>query len=281
MLKEPSNENSIQNPRISSAITLDRPTGASDLQPTPQGPENNGRNKLLIRLGVTAAGVAVAAGAIFGVGSAINNGGDKPPQATESSAPADNNTGNEGEISPETPVESLSIPTGLTSAELGEYIVEDIYDEWSHAGANEETVNEYLSLNVTREEFAATVAARNTPLYATAMFGEDYKSNTDLDRLIGGFETENAGYIAAYLSTVHNEQAAATYTANYSVDPTSVVELSNDSVTRTIDIPFTFESNADSLAGLVDETSIPAGVITVTTTEKDGKTIVTAYKTRN
>ena len=270
------------NPNLSYVIAPETQKTSGGTPPSLENPlKPETKSKRGLAIGITAGSLALAAALAGGFGFAANNSGEKPPQATESSAPADTNVDSEdGGETEQPPVSVESIPTGLSSAELGEYIVENIYDEWSHAGANEETVNEYLSLNVTREEFAATVAARNTPVYATAMFGDDYKSNPELNAIVSGFETENAGFIAGYLSTVYNEAAAATYVTSHNVDPASVVELFNDNVTRTIDIPYTFESNAGSLEGIVDETSIPSGVITVSTIEKDGKTIVTAFDTR-
>lgn len=101
------------------------------------------------------------------------------------------------------PIATHELSADQTEKELATNIV-GIFSEWNSAGATVDThVNQ--DTYVTVQEYAAKVAAKNTPTYAAKLFGADYVTRMDSDptfkKFVDDMEKRNAANIVAFIRT--------------------------------------------------------------------------------
>ena len=174
---------------------------------------------LFIGLGATAAGLIVAGGAFFGI-SAANEAPKSEPVAEAPADPAEPVPSTETETPIEAPVvstnendptitaeneaatlESLRFTSNLSPQELGEKYSENL-TRWNMAGATPETFYAWLDAGLPdTNAYAAEIAKINAPTYATALFGEEYVSNTYIGEFVSSAEKANAASIIGFLGT--------------------------------------------------------------------------------
>ncbi len=137
---------------------------------------------------------------------------DAPTDSPETEAPAEVVENNMGgfendpaitEANTEQRLEELRFTAEMTPDQLAESY-NDLMDGWSFAGATQETWYAWYEAGVPNEEkFAAEIAKKNTPVYAAALFGNDYASTTNqviLDT-IARMEETNAREIMMFIRT--------------------------------------------------------------------------------
>ena len=174
---------------------------------------------LFIGLGATAAGLIVAGGAFFGI-SAANEAPKSEPVAEAPADPAEPVPSTETATPIEAPVvstnendptitaeneaailESLRFTSDLSPQAVGEKYSE-ILTRWNTAGATSETFYKWFNAGLPDEtEFASAIAKGNANTYATALFGEEYASNSYAINFVKSAEESNAGLISGFLRT--------------------------------------------------------------------------------
>lgn len=98
-------------------------------------------------------------------------------------------------------LESLRFTSDLSPQAVGEKYSE-IITRWSMAGATSETFYKWFNAGLPdAAEFASAIAKDNANTYATALFGEDYASNSYAINFVKGAEEGNAGSIIGFLRT--------------------------------------------------------------------------------
>ena len=98
-------------------------------------------------------------------------------------------------------LESLRFTSDLSPQAVGEKYSENL-TRWNMAGATPETFYAWLDAGLPDENaYAAEIAKINAPTYATALFGEEYASNTYIGEFVSSGEKANAASIIGFLLT--------------------------------------------------------------------------------
>ena len=171
------------------------------------------------------------------------------PSATSTSTP-DTTPSPEVTQSPEAElsVEKLRVPTGLDAETLGKTIVEDRFDAWDNAGANDSLLARIKKAGLAWGEFLPIVAKENAQIFADALYIDGWQSNDNLSNYVKGEEETNLATLDAYKSTAWNKDEHPENIEPYRQWSTveSVIELgSSGGDERTLEITYTSHDNSD------------------------------------
>ncbi len=190
------------------------------------------KKRIWLALGGSAAALALAGVAVFGVSTA-NQAPKDEPVATAPADPSPEASAPTDEVEPSTPVagendpiitaeneqsilDSLRFTADMTPQATGENFT-NITTRWTNAGATSETWYSWFNGGLPDTDiFAADIAKNNTHVYATALFGADYASITDpkIVNFIKVAEESNQASIKGYLLTYGDEDNPNTNTMN-------------------------------------------------------------------
>lgn len=204
-MSELSNKNFNQSPRIRTVIAPpehERP--AVYIAPVePETTEKKRSKKALgIGIGATAAGLALAAGAMFAFGGLTNNETDKSPVAE---APAD--------PSAEAPIENpetgfdykdgFSVESYPTPESFADIVNSEFITGWANAGATEENRDFLYSGKSTMvaADYADYLAAENATEYQSIFFASDWQNTPSMVGWNENLITANARIIELYNAT--------------------------------------------------------------------------------
>lgn len=204
------------------------------VEQTSKPPEQKSKKGLYI--GAAAAAVAIAAGAVFSV-NAMNQPPKSEPVATAPAEPNPDTSEPDASNNPEAPVEqpvqgendpvitaeneqeilqSLRFTSTMNPQEAGEKY-SSIISRWDMGGATSKTFYDWLNAGLPDEEiYAAEIAKKNTPVYATALFGEDYafSTNPNIINAISSLEASNKASLIGYLRTYGDKETPNSNTEN-------------------------------------------------------------------
>lgn len=207
-VSETSNRNFSHENHINHVIAPHAPTGSAPQAPENFEPENtpDKKNKLRNRLiggGVIA--LLAVTGGIIGVNAAKS--GEKPPQATSSSAPANPEKTSTPEtkgnnVTPEytfTP-DLINIPAGLSDQEYATHIVDDLM-KWSMAGATDANYNKWVEGGLD-DSLEKSIAADNLGVVqGSHLFSEAGLADSTIKLVMQNQTVANEGYIQAWFTT--------------------------------------------------------------------------------
>jgi hypothetical protein len=246
---------------------------------TPESPaslvENKSRRRGVI-IGAGVAGLALAAGAVFGV-NALNQAPKSEPVAT---APADPSepTAEPAPVpvetaSPETDnltVENLEVPAGLDAQTLGTVLVEDRFTQWYNAGAVNELNDTKFEANKPWDVLLSEIVDKNKSVFADALYVDDWETNPVLAQDVEGASQGNLSVLQNYVDTQWSGDEKPENKEGYRVWSTvdNVTELQNDGTSRTIEVSYENYSNSDLNEGPAP--SRESGTYTITTTVVNG-----------
>lgn len=115
-----------------------------------------------------------------------------------------------------TPAPVRTLSNSQSHEDLAKNIV-GVFGDWKSAGASHAT-HESRDIHLTLKNYAASVAATNTPVYAKKLFGADYVSKTASDfilkDLVDGMEKGNAENIVAFMQTDNEGVAVQNQNSN-------------------------------------------------------------------
>lgn len=194
------------------------------------------RRSFETRTGKVGATVAIVMGSLSLSACAGDSAPEHTPTSVESEAPTSTPTETETPAAeyPENNMGGYENDAAITEANAEQRIAEmqftadmtpdqiserynEITDGWAFAGATPETWYAWYEAGAPdAETFAAEIAKKNTPAYATALFGANYASGTDQPILdhIKGMETTNAREITYFLRTYGDKDFPNTNTKN-------------------------------------------------------------------
>jgi hypothetical protein len=216
------------------------------------------RRGLVIGLGVGAAGLAVAAGAVFGVNS-LNAAPKSDPTAGAPANPSDTAPSPSGEASPDAATNREALPITTEAYEISGDLspeqavttfVNDRLSPWSMAGATEETVSGYVSAGGS-SDYIRAVAAKNADVIADALFMPGWKFDDKLRDYVAFEQQNNAGALEMWVLTSGSAlpQDREPYTRSVTVDDVAVKSAEGNSAVLSVDV--TEHDNADQ--NTVDE----------------------------
>lgn len=203
---------------------------AKAVNPNAGSHEGFTKKQRILTLGLLAGGIAVGAVVANQLSSNVEvappapsdqegttNNEAQPPVSTPS--PENSVSASPTNLTPletATPVATHELSADQSEKELAANIV-GTFSDWNSAGATVEThINRDRSLSI--KEYAAAVAAKNTPIYAAKLFGADYASRMESDPILKKFiedmEARNAENIVAFLRTDNTGVAPENQNAN-------------------------------------------------------------------
>lgn len=234
---------------------------------------------VVIGLGAGAAGLALAAGAVFGVNALAPNPGSEPT-ATAAADPSETPAEADPSATAETDaltVERLEIPAGLDAETLGKTIVEDRFSEWVNAAAEDSLLDRAIDAGTGWDTLLPQIADENKEVFADALFESGWTTDAEVVHDVDSLRDTNLSTLQWYVSTAwsgdekpENEEGFREW---MTVD--GVTELSNDGTTRTIEVASTYHDNSDKNSAPAPQTS-EGGTWTITTTVVNGTEKITA-----
>ncbi len=219
-------------------------------------PSPKRRRRLVVGLGAGAAGLAVAAGAAFGV-NALNAAPKSEPTAAAPANPSDAAPSPSGEASPDAtdnpealPIttEAYEISGDLSPEQAVTTFVNDRLGPWSMAGATQETVDGYFASGGS-SEYTRTVAAKNAEVIADAVLVPGWRSDEKLSQYVDFEQGSNAMILETWILTKESglPQDKEPYTRRIAVDSVRVV--SSDGNSAEIDVDATERDNSNTNRG--------------------------------
>ncbi len=214
------------------------PDSAADL--IGNNPNKKSRKGLMI--GVGAAGLAIAAGAVFGINAANQapeQAAPAPAAPAEPGEPAEPNgevaeqpAQNGLEVAGLPTVSELEVSSELPDAEVAEGFV-SLFSEWGMAGANEEMRDlsyegDYPNLSLS--EYGELVAETSAPVFAAAAYG-DYINDPAIQESISEQIDYNAVIIQGHIQTYGQQSDETFYQYVNFVSLDSVTENADGTVT--------------------------------------------------
>lgn len=205
-VSEFSNKNFDHNRHIKTVNVLETPVSVGGGTETPNGPEKRSKKKGLI---IGAAGLALAIAAGTGIGFAVSANGEKPPTATESSAPVDPSEENpETPANPSTPEAAYDTEAGFstevytTPEALAEAGIE-MSTQWFNDGANAETTEEAFAISnpLSIEDFSAQLAAETDQNYINSVLVSGWESNPNLVGFVNNMTNNHKNTLNLYFIT--------------------------------------------------------------------------------
>lgn len=242
----------------------------SELQPTPDKKSRFSRKQKIIAGGAALLTIAgIGAGVKFGIDAA--NQAPAPvaeapvdPTATPSPVEVD-------PVTPESVIKSLEIPAGLSTEELGQLIIDERYDAWASASADTpeegeklvEDWREFVRENGVNAlpEFANNIAESNGEVRATALYGPEWRSDSDIVTLVTRRIAINSRFIQLYLATQAN---GAAYTSEWKATGyRELADTDNDPSTRTIEVDVTTSEQNNPLGNTTGKSITKITLVTV------------------
>jgi len=223
-------------------------TPPSEQKPDIEKPENRFTAKQRIIAAIAAVGIV--GGAV--VGFVASNNGEKPAEATASSAPADpteqidptqppvtgetdgETTSNGSELT----VDSLMLDPNASPEEWGNAFSE-LLGSWLMAGANTDTYNRYMAFNGPNSEFVNAEAQKNASIFAEAIFGQNWMNNAGDVQMVNYYTEQNATMLQNYLATYTEE-----HPFEWENTPNSSTVVDTNGESTTVDITFTATNNS-------------------------------------
>lgn len=217
------------------------------------------------KIGAAVAAVFLTAVSVFGIGKALDNGGESnlPPEdepvATAPVNPSDEATPSAAETSAPQPggVEDEPVTTSafevsgeLTPEKAAEVIVGDRISKWTMAGANQDTINKYFAASKPSDA-TDKIAADNKSIIADALFIPTWNDGNH-EQLADyvDFETNNnSAVLQAWVLTKEGgfPQDHEPYVRTLAVDSVSVESEQEDSAI--INVAATEKDNSDQNRG--------------------------------
>ncbi|MEV7769908.1 hypothetical protein [Microbacterium sp. NPDC086615] len=202
------------------------------------------RRGLVVGLGAGAAGLAVAAGAVFGV-NALNTAPKSEPTAAAPANPSDTAPSPNGEASPDAAANPEALPITTEAYEIsGELspeqavttFVNDRLSPWSMAGATQETIEGHAT-NLS-DEYTKAIAAENAKVIADALFVPGWQSNEKLRNYVAFEQRNNAGALEMWYLTSESglPQDREPYTRSVTVEDVTVISDEGDSAVLSVDV---------------------------------------------
>lgn len=191
---------------------------------------------------------------------------------------------NETEEEP-TPTTTFEIPSGLEAQALGEYITENVMNEWNNASAEDSLLlltREDEHKNKSWEQLTAELAQANAEARADAYFVDGWESNPNLVNAVKGFTTANDNTLQWFAATAWSDKPENTEGFKVWSTTESVSEIPdadpNDNL-RTIDIIQKDYTNSDKNTG--PEPSREGGAVTITLEDQgDGTEKISDFTVR-
>lgn len=210
------------------------------------------RRGLVLGLGAGAAGLAVAAGAVFGV-NALNAAPKPEPTAAAPANPSDTAPSSNGEASPDAAANPEALPVTTEAYEISgdlspeqavRTFVNDRLSPWSMAGATQETVDGYFASGGS-SEYTKTVAAKNAEIIADAVLVPGWRSDEKLSQYVDFEQGSNAMILETWILTKESglPQDKEPYIHDIEVD--SVRLISSDEDSAEVDVTATERDNSD------------------------------------
>lgn len=207
------------------------------------------KSKKSLYIGISAAaGVALAAGAVFGINSMNQSPNTEPVPA----APAEPNEEAPVEAAPEpnTPENTSELGPELGFDQepqvIGEELIEGVITNWHNAGAVETLSDDRYEANLSYEEYLPLLAAENAQKYATEYF-VDPSLYPEAEIGINTLQETNLSVLEWYSTTAFNTENPVLeegYRIDLSVDG-DVREISNDGEVRVLEVDITRSDNTD------------------------------------
>jgi len=206
IVSESSNNTFNHDPHLNFVIPPEAPTslGASGT-PSPENNEKKTNKKLRNGLIAGAAGITLAAVGFAGIGLANSNNGEKPPQATETSAPADTNEfanekGNNVTPEYEFTADLINIPAGLSDQEYATKVLDNL-QKWDMAGANDKNYVAWVGADLS-DSVQKDIAAENSQVVQNShFFSEVGLGNSDIQLFMKNATLVNEGSVQSWLAT--------------------------------------------------------------------------------
>lgn len=249
------------------------PESPAPLLDAHEAPAKKNRKGLLIGLGATGAGIALAAGAVFGV-NALNQAPKTEPTAAAPADPSETPAEASPPASPEVQTftaEQLEIPAGLDAETLGKTIVADRWSEWLNAGATNELRWAAHDVNESWDEFLPKMVDNNREVFADALYVPGWQSNENLLKDITTTRNANLANLQWYVATAwsgdQKPQNKEGYRSWLTVELVQELEDHVDE-TRTIEVTYSNANNSTMNDGPAPD---PGGIFTITTKVVDGK----------
>lgn len=240
-----SEKNFNHNLHISTVIAPEAPTqtGGAPSSEITRNPNNKKRNRILGAAGVVAGGAALATSLFVGINSLNQNQGEEAPTGVETSEPVDSEPSTKTEKLPGEL--DLSIPAGLDTEDVS-IVVLQRFNSWSNAGGNnQELYDEWRETTDQAIDFAGPKAEEFAPIFADALFIEDWRSNPELAEHVEDRIEFNTNILTYNLATGNpeNDKVPFTTTLNFA----DAREISSDETTKTrvIEIDARDTNNAD------------------------------------
>ncbi len=238
------------NPNLRTVIAPERSAGVSENAPEPgKAPEKKKSKRALYTAIGSVAGLAVAAGAVFG-GIVLNQAPKTEPIASAPSDPT--------ETAPPTPeatnspeqeltVEALQVPAGLSAEALGEMVVGDRFTAWANAGADDNLRLRAREANVGWPAFLPEVADENAAIFAEALYIDGWEQDPNLVKDVNGAKEINRATLDSYKSTAWNrdEHPENVEPYRYWMNVVEVAQLSASGDERTLEVALRDHDNSD------------------------------------
>ena len=220
-------------------MDTETPTVSGGTPPTPETSKSPNKKRRLIIGGISGlAALAIAVPTFLAIESSSDNA-KTPPKGTETSAPATPNATPTPSSAETLTVASLEIPSTMAPEQVGKTLMQDRYNAWIMAGANDATFQERVAFSEDNKsaaevngDFVYKKAAEYGPIFSEALFIPGYENNASLLAEARGTQKNNASSLESYIIT-HNDPD--TYKYFSTVESTTVVSQSTDTLILKID----------------------------------------------
>ena len=219
-------EQTPHNPNIRTVIAPDRGAGVSgqpELSEQTERSQDKTKRKLIIGLGAGAAGIALAAGAVFGISSL--NVAPKPRHSNSASAdPSKTPEATATRVAEVLTVASLEVPAGASPEQLGITFFQDRLSAWEMAGATPDNQKAYFTSGGS-VDFINSLADKNGNLFADALLVPNWRDDPSLATWVANEKKTNASYLENWFLTYKSGIAGDTeaFKASTTVDSTTTV----------------------------------------------------------
>lgn len=216
--------------------------------------QKKGHGKLYAVIGAAAAAAAAAA-SLFLLPKGENNDKANVPAPTQPVASAEATPGATAPVPAETSQSTQTKAEQITSHEIkvnpsDEALSTDIvskFSDWGMAGANQEAFDKFAKgTNASIEQIADDIAAEQGDIYATAIFGPNYKSNPEIMKTVTALIKINANNIRLYIRTFdpqYNPKNVERW--NRQLLPAGLESSDTTSEGKKLIIDLTYKTNAD------------------------------------
>lgn len=195
-----------------------------------------------VRIGLAAAGIALAVGGFAGVKTIVDSTSPTPepnddkgtsevaadPQPSEDQ-PAEVQPSNPAETGGELTVESIAIPAGLSPEQYGQAFFEKSLNEWAKAGATKENEDAWVKASDS-SAFILNLANENAAKFAPALFKEGWENDENIRTFVENAITINRNYLELHFKTSLLGQEP--YESSATANSTTVTTLDSGETVR-------------------------------------------------